>query len=237
MTWVCSLAVVVGIDLMLQRGRRDPDRRWHLEPAATGWPRPGRGGARRDLLGLSPWLVLVLVVATWDVLALDTGPHRYHLTISALAQAYRPLNAAVLIVWMLAGFGYQVARVRAPAVGAPGKERTEPPAGPATFNLAAPLLAAPALAEPIWRARVAAGLTGTGRPAMPALLLPQHPALGVAFWIATGVAAVVIELVARGSHGRLARAEELVRFVSTPAWARIILVGAWLFAGFHLFAR
>ena len=38
------------------------------------------------------------------------GPHQYHLTISALAQAYRPLNAALLLVWVLVGIGYEVAR-------------------------------------------------------------------------------------------------------------------------------
>ena len=58
------------------------------------------------------------VALAWDVLGIDTGPHQYHLTISALAQAYRPLNAALLLVWMLVGVGYEAARVRAPIDGA-----------------------------------------------------------------------------------------------------------------------
>ena len=36
-----------------------------------------------------------------------------HLTISALAQAFRALNAALLLVWMLAGLGYGLTRARA----------------------------------------------------------------------------------------------------------------------------
>ena len=58
-----------------------------------------------------PWLILVLVAVAWDVLGIDTGPHQYHLTISALAQAYRPLNAALVLFWILAGVGYEMARV------------------------------------------------------------------------------------------------------------------------------
>ena len=67
------------------------------------------------LRGVAPWILLVVVALAWDVLGIDTGPHQYHLTISALAQAYRPLNAALLLTWMLAGVGYEAARARAPA--------------------------------------------------------------------------------------------------------------------------
>lgn len=48
---------------------------------------------------------------------------------------------------------------------------------------------------------------------------------------------VVIDLVARRSDGRVATAEELVRFVSTSRVVNIILIVAWAFAGYHLFAR
>ena len=76
-----------------------------FEPDRPPWPRPGRGGAGPALRGVAPWLGLTLVVVAWEVLGIDTGPHQYHLTISALAQAYRPLNAALLLVWVLVGIG------------------------------------------------------------------------------------------------------------------------------------
>ena len=62
--------------------------------------------------GLEPWILSAVVLA-WDVLGLDTGPHEYHLAIRTLAQAYRPLDAALLLVWMLVGIGYAAARARA----------------------------------------------------------------------------------------------------------------------------
>ena len=76
-----------------------------------------------------------------------------------------------------------------------------------------------------------------GHHAVPALLLPQSPPVGVAFWVAVPVAAVLIDLTARRSGGRRADAEEFVRFVSTSTVANVALIAAWLFAGYHLFAR
>ena len=82
--------------------------------------------------------MLLAVALAWDVLGIDTGPHQYHLTISALAQAYRPLNAGLLLVWMLVGVGYQAARVRAPSanpgdrVHRSGGTRPPPPPGPSS---------------------------------------------------------------------------------------------------------
>ena len=55
---------------------------WHLEPVTDPWPRPGRGGSRRALVGVAPWLVLIGIALAWDVLGLDTGPRSYHLTVS-----------------------------------------------------------------------------------------------------------------------------------------------------------
>ena len=171
--------------------------------------------------GLEPWILSAVVLA-WDVLGLDTGPHEYHLTISALAQAYRPLNAALLLVWMLVGIGYAAARARAP---------TAPegiPAGPVEADPETP---APGTA-------LGAGVVTLGRhPIVPGLLLPSNPGAGVAFWIAVPIAALLVDLVARRSHGRLANAEELVRFISTPVAANVALVAAWVFAGYHLFGR
>ena len=51
------------------------------------------------------------------------------------------------------------------------------------------------------------------------------------------IAALLVDLAARRSHGRVARAEELVRFVSGPLAANVALIAVWVFAGYHLFAR
>jgi hypothetical protein len=69
------------------------------------------------------------------------------------------------------------------------------------------------------------------------LLLPQSPGVGVAFWVAVPIVAVVIDAARRRSAGRLATAEEFVRFISTAWPANLALIAAWGFAGYHLFAR
>ena len=120
-----SLGAVLLVDLALWRGKTGRRLAWRLEPARDPWPRIDRGGPGPALRGVAPWLMLLLVTLAWDVLGIDTGPHQYHLTISALAQAYRPLNAALLLVWMLVGIGYEAARVRAP-VGRSGGDEEDP---------------------------------------------------------------------------------------------------------------
>jgi hypothetical protein len=221
-TWVLSLGAVIAVDLTLWRGTHGKRFGWHLPPVDNPWPRPGRGGSRLALRGVAPWIVLSVVALAWDVLGIDTGPHQYHLTISALAQAYRPLNAALLLVWMLAGIGYEAARARAP-VG-----DTSIPTSPAT----------PDPDTPGPGATLGAGmLTLGGHSVGPGLLLPSSPPIGVAFWIAVPIAGLLVDLVARRSHGRVANAEEFVRFISTPMAANVLLVAAWVFAGYHLFAR
>lgn len=216
-TWGVSLGTVLLVDVALWRGKTGRRLGWRLEPARDPWPRIGRGGPGLALRGVGPWLALVLVALAWDVLGIDTGPHQYHLTISALAQAYRPLNAALLLVWMLVGIGYGAARVRAP-VGS-GGDAEDPPI-PQSGGALAAAMALPAV-----------------HPATPSLLLPSSPPVGVAFWVAVPLAAVLIDLLARHSEGRMANAEEFLRFVSTSRLARIALVAAWGFAGYHLFAR
>jgi hypothetical protein len=162
------------------------------------------------------------VVLAWDVLGLDTGPHSYHLTISALAQAYRPLNAALLFVWLLVGIGYETARLRAPIV--------------ATLPSVPPREADPNRPEP--GGVLSAGVLTVGsHPATPGLVLPPSPALGVAFWIAVPVVALLVDAAARRSAGRVANGEEFIRFISTPRWANALLIAGWAFAGYHLFAR
>jgi hypothetical protein len=220
LTWLLTLGAVLLFDLALWRGRTS--RQWgvHLQPADHPWPRQGRGGSGPAFRGAAPWIALVLAAVAWDVLGIDTGPHQYHLTISALAQAYRPLNAVVLLAWILVGIGYQAARVRAPAheTGAISEN-----SGPET---------------PEHRTAFAAAVGSLGpHPSSPGLLLPQSPSLGIAFWVAVPVVAVLIEMAARRSRGRTATAQEFVRFVSTSRFARLPLVAAWVLGGYHLFAR
>ena len=221
-SWVLSLTAVLAVDLALWRGRRRLRFGWHLDPVADPWPRPGRGGVRLALRGVASWIVLFVVALGWDVLGLDTGPHEYHLTISALSQAYRPLNAALLLVWILVGIGFGAARARSPVdregVTCP-PARTDPDTPAPGTTLGAGMI------------------TLGGHPIVPALLLPSSPPVGVAFWIAVPIAGLLVDLAARRSGGRMANAEELVRFISTPRIANLLLIGAWVVAGYHLFAR
>ncbi len=221
-TWVASLAAVITVGVALRRGRSRRRLGWHLDPVAEPWPRPGRGGSGAALRGTAPWIALILVALAWDLLGIDTPPNRYHLTISALAQAYRPLNAGLLLIWMLIGVGYEAARVRAPGVPpAPSSQATTPQSHPRPGEaMCAGMLAAPAHAE-----------------AGPALLLPNRPGVGVAFWVALPFVALVVDLAARRSGGRVATAEEFARFISTNVVANVALIVAWAFAGYHLFAR
>jgi hypothetical protein len=162
----------------------------------------------------------VLVIVAWEVLGIETGPHQYHLTISALAQAYRPLNAALLLAWVLVGVGYEIARLRSPVDDADERRHQDPPQSRDDG-------AASAIAVGSFGAHH--GTTG--------LLLPRSPGAGVAFWVAVPIVAVLIDTAARRSAGRRATAEELVRFVSTAWPVNLALIAAWGFAGYHLFAR
>jgi hypothetical protein len=219
-TWLVTLAAVVLFDVLLWHGSRVGRPAWFLGPASEPWPRPGRGGSGPALSGVALWLALILVVLAWEVLGIDSGPHQYHLTISALAQAYRPLNAALLLVWVLIGVGYEAARLRAPIESSRarlGEQRPEAPNHGGAYALAM-------------------GSQGAHHGA-PALLLPQSPAVGVAFWVFVPIAAVLIDQAARRSHGRRADAEEFIRFISTSRLANYALIAGWAFAGYHLFAR
>jgi hypothetical protein len=177
-------------------------------------------------VGAAPWLGLIVITLAWDVLALDTPPRRYHLTISALSQAYRPLNAFLLLVWLGVGVGYGVTRARAPSV--PLRTAAPPPdaAPDAPHACVVGLATATVSRHP--------SLAGA---AFPGLLLPQVPGVGVAFWVAVPLAAGAIDLAARRSDGRMANAEEFLRFITTATWAKVALAAGWGFAGYHLFAR
>ena len=171
----------LGVLRHRRRGGRHPPGPGSRASGRSLAPRPGggavaasgRGGASRSLVGLAPWLVLILVALGWDVLGLATGPHQAHQTISALAQAYRPMNAALLLVWMLAGVAYQVARVRAPVV-AP----TTP--GPLSEGAAAAVAARgpghTRRGETTGRPRCLAGAAPAAQPARRRDLLARRPA-------------------------------------------------------------
>lgn len=237
-SWVVSLAAVLAVDVALWRGSRDKPFGWRLTRATDPWPRPGRGGSRRALTGVSPWLILILVALAWDILGIDSGPHQYHLTVSALSQAYRPLNAAVLLLWIAVGIGYEAARVRAPLTGSTASAAAAAAHGPDGTQGQGDAPGGEASSQ----GALGACLLGLGRglgphPNAPALLLPSSPPVGVAFWIAVPVAALVIDIVARRSNGTMATAEEFVRFISTSKVAHAVLIVAWAFAGYHLFAR
>ena len=218
-TWVASLLAVILVDLALWHGKAGRGGGWHLEPVRDPWPRADRGGPGPALRGVAPWLALIVVVLAWDVLGIDTGPRQYHLTVSALAQAYRPMNAALLLVWVLVGIGYEVARVRAPGSTIEAGQEARDPHAPENGS-----------------ALAAVGSLGVHRGG-PALLLPSSPPVGVAFWVAVPLVALLVDLAARRSDGRRANAEEFVRFISTSRLAHVVLVVAWGFAGYHLFAR
>lgn len=233
-TWAVTFIALVVTDVVLARsGRRKghglagplmpplmpssmpppapPSARW---PSLHPWPRPGRDGARATLWGASPWLVLVLAALVWEVLGIDTGRRTPHLTISALAAAYRPLNAALLFVWMMVGLAYGAVRLWPPeparadaGSGGSGRRPGQPGAG----------------------RRLAVWL-------VPALLLPASRAAGVAFWLAWVTACVCVDQVGRRSAGVVPTFDELLRFATRPAWANVLAIAAWSYAGWHLFA-
>lgn len=104
MAWSLSTATVVAVDSVLARRRKtSPLGR----PAGAG-PSTSTAAARRARAG-APWLVLVAIAVVWEVLAIDTGRRAPHLTVSALALAFRPLEAALYLVWLGVGLLYGVA--------------------------------------------------------------------------------------------------------------------------------
>lgn len=223
-TWIVSLGMVVAVAVLFGRGRSGAPFGWDIGRASDPWPRPGRGGARRAWCGVAPWLAVIVVASGWDALGIDTGRHEYHLTISALSQAYRPLNALLLLVWMLAGIGYAAARARTP------------------FGMRGHDAASGRMVDPDQRggAALAAGGSAAGGHSHPltlALLLPSSRPVGIIFWVGLLVVAVAVDVLARRSGGRVATAEEFVRFISSTVVANLFFVAAWAFAGYHLFAR
>jgi hypothetical protein len=169
-------------------------------------------------------VALAVVILAWEVLGLDTGAHQPHLTISALSQAYRALHAALLVVWILVGLGYGIARAR--AARSEGRDTAD-----------APISRSPADDPPHAGPPVAGAGALTSSPHVPALLLGSSRVVGVAFWIAVIGAAAAVDLVARRSGGRLADGEELLGLVGCSRMGNAVAIVAWTYAGWHLFAH
>lgn len=215
-TWAISLTAIASVNVMFWRGSHGRQPGWRLRPADDPWPRANQLGRLSVLVGISPWLGLVLVIVVWEILGIDTGSSEPHLTISALAQAFRLLNAALLLVWMLAGLGYGVARAKAPVASRAGENDPGAAGGSVLMG---------------------GCLTGTHLPTVAlGLLLPANRAVGVGFWLGVVVVGVAIDLLARHSGGHLANAGELLRLVTSSMAGRFVLIAAWTFAGWHLFA-
>ena len=219
-TWAVSFLAVVVVDLLLWQGGHGRGPTLVLQRGGDPWPRRDRAPARRARTGTAPWLGLVLVVLVWEILGIDTGTREPHLTISALAQAFRALDAAMLLLWILAGLGYGAVRARAPGRRAPA--RTDDGSGTRS-PLAALFVLLPRDVPSPHR--------------VPALLLPPDRPAGVAFWLGVLVAACGIDLAARRTRGRMATAEELLRWTTASRLGNVAAVSAWTYAGFHLFAR
>jgi hypothetical protein len=90
-TWAVTIIAVIAVDVALWRGRTGRPTSWHVEAATEPWPRHGSGGSAPALVGVAPWLALTAVALAWGVLGIDTGPRRYHLTISARRVGFRRL--------------------------------------------------------------------------------------------------------------------------------------------------
>lgn len=217
--WAGTLATVVAVDVSLsgsaRRGRRNG-------PPPGGLP--GGRGRNGGLRAYGPWIALILAAATWEALGIDTGRRTPHLTISALALAFRSLDAALFFVWVIAGLGFGLARARA-----------RPAPQPVPSARAARAEAAPDRTGRSHGAGAAVIAVASSRQL--ALLLPASKAAGVAFWIAWLAAWFLLDAAARLSGHRFADAERLLVSVSRPLAARVVLIGAWAYAGWHLFAH
>jgi hypothetical protein len=174
-------------------------------------------------------LALGIVVLAWEVLGIDTGPHTPHLTISALSQAFRALHAALLGVWMAVGIGYAIATA--------GLARYTKTSGNLSGSGVAAGLLRDSTARASSRYRLVLGHPLSHRPAVLALLLGHSRAVGVGFWVGVAVCSAFTETAARRSHGRIPDFLQLLGFISQPLPARVVVIVAWTFAGWHLFAH
>jgi len=265
--WAVSLAGVVVADLVIswvpERQGVSPSTP-ASDTAAAGSVR--RTSPQPEAVGCSwaaawPWVAMLVVVVVWEILGIDTGPHQPHLTLSALTLAFRGMRAATLTVWIALGIGFALVRRRVRTdrgfdrrqlpdrhlrPGGAGRIRNT---GSVRRPGGGSLIVAPAIA--LGARGTAAGfggsgfagsgsgarLGGSGFGVLLALLLGDSRAVGVGFWIGVVVCGLLVELAARRLRAGIATFETVLRTVTGPPVARIVAVGAWVYAGWHLFAH
>ncbi len=137
-----------GLRGALRRGTRGKRFGSHLRPVDDPWPRPGQGGGR---LALGACAVIALFAAAitgtcWASTQARTVPPHHQ----CAGPGLRPLNAALLLAWMLAGIGYRRQGPRAPLSG---HRRPDPAAD-------TPIRRLPRPARPRWERRRTAGPPG-----------------------------------------------------------------------------
>ena len=95
-TWPALVAVeAAGIAAMLL-GARMPGRR------------PSAGGRRSAPRGILVWVVLVTVLAGWELMAYFSHPRADHPTLSSLVDPvldWHPVRAVAFLVWLTVGAG------------------------------------------------------------------------------------------------------------------------------------
>lgn len=227
-TWLASLLIVMGAWVALRRGRQGLRFGWLIH-AVPSWPSDPHAPRARTLQGLSPWILLCVLILAWEILGIDTGRHTPHLTISALSQDFRPVHAAMLAVWIATGVAYGVARASLSPTSA----------GPICDSVVAllPVVGLARLSAIAMSHRPGFLDLLSYRAVLLSLLLGRSRAVGVAFWIGVLVCATAVDLAARGSAARIPSFLQLLQLVSRPAVARFALVVTWTFAGWHLFAH
>jgi len=231
--WGITLAGVLAVDVVLLWLRRRPDGPWMTEPVQP-WPR-ARAGGRVSVLGAAwPWVLLGVVVLAWEILGIDTGRHQPHLTLSALTLAFRPVRATTLAAWSAVGVYFAAVRGRAATGSDPRRPQQQSSIreqrAPGRRGASGLAVVAPAVI-----------LTGArlipSRAPLLALLEGDSRAVGIGFWIGVAACAVGIEWSARRIFEGIVTFDTLLWSASQPRVVRLVMVGAWVYAGWHLFAH
>lgn len=229
--WISTLTVVGAWGVVRVGGLRGQRRARPRAIGAAGDPDGAREPPEGSLLRRTwPWLVLTAVVVVWEALGIATGPHQPHLTISALAQAFRPVHAALLATWMGVGLLWVVVTGR--TARRDGDRGSWP--GRRQHMLGVVVLGfVPARTLVPGTRGSGAGGAGTAL----AVLLGSSRAVGVGFWLAVVGGACTIDAVARWGPGAHLTCTGLLRLLWRNRVVRTVVVIAWLVAGWHLFSH